>query len=410
MCSFTMKKLFVFILLLAVIVSISGVCATIFLKPFLKEKILDAAERSFGEGIELSGFDIGLLRGVIFLKGFKIIDSKLIGYYNTVTADEIILDIDLPFSLLQRDLVFQKIYLKDFVFNLKNKKRTTPLIKATSQALKGPEAEITPPKTRRASAALYIDRLVIENSKFIFADYSVTPSPTVTKIINIDGSIEDLSMPLLGGGALRGTAHLRGRFGSGDEGLFKVDGSFAKSRDGIDFDFGLNLDSVNLIRFSPYYSKTSFTILKEAKLDLRSEAGCLKNRINASQNARIYDIELYDIKPEGEDTLFGLPIKTVIEFFKDLKGDIRFSFNIAGTIDDPKFDPGPVVQQVLSNAMRDKIITVLQELPREVVKMSEKAINENLGIKEKLGAIDGDIEEKIRDLKKELKKIIEYKP
>ena len=403
-----LKKLFIFILLCALIVSICLACAAYFLKPFLKEKVLEAAKKGLGKEIELSEFDISLLRGIIFLKGFRIEDSKLIKYHNVTTADEIILDIDLLSTFLRKRLIFQKICLKNFAFNLKNRKRPPPLMETTLPTFEGPETKIASPDEKRIPGALYIKRLLIKNSQVFFTDYSVKPSPTVIKVMNINGKIEDLSVPLLEGGVLKGIAHLNGQLNSKNEGLFQLDGSFIKSEKGVNFDFELKLNNMNLTRLSPYYSNTSFAILKEAKLDLHSEASCQRNQINAFQNARIYGIELYDIAPGGEETLFGLPAKTVIEFFKDLKGDIKFSFNIVGTIDDPRFDPGPVIRQVLSSAMRDKIISKLQELPREVIEMSEKVLDENLGLREKLKILDEDkIKEKIKDIKKKLKKIID---
>lgn len=404
------KKIFIFILLFALIVSILGGCATYFLKPFLKEKILDAAESNLGKRIELSGFDISLARGIIFLKGFGIEDSKLIKYHNVATADEIILDIDLLSTLLRKNLVFQKIYLKDFAFSLKNRKRSDPAIEVASQMSEVSERKMVSPKSNPKSKwrrdVLYIKRLLIENSKFAFTDYSVAQPPTVIEVVNVNGRIEDFSASLLEGGVLKGIAHLKAELNSKNKGLLKLDGSFARSESGTDFDFKLSLDNVDLIRFSPYYSNTSFAILKEAKLDLDSKASCLRNRLNASQNARIYDIELCDITLNDENTLFGLPAKTVIEFFKDLKGDIEFSFNIVGTIDDPKFDAGPVVKQVLSNAIGDKIISRLRELPREVIKISEKALNENLRVGEKLKISDDEVADKIKDIEKQFKKII----
>ena len=74
---------------------------------------------------------------------------------------------------------------------------------------------------------------------------------------------------------------------------------------------------------------------------------------------------------------------------------MEFDFNLVGTIDDPKFDPGPIIQQVLSNALRDK--------------MSGQSIGEHLGIEEKLKDIDTEeIEGAIGGIQKELEKIIDY--
>ena len=406
-----LKKILVFVLLLAIIVSVCVGSATYFLKPFIKQKVLDVLERGLGRRVELSGFDVNLLRGVIFLKGINIEDAKLIKYHNALTVDEIVVDIDLASTVLRKSFVFQKIYIKNFVFSLKNKKRPAPSAEAALQMSEDSKKEAAPLIPRGILAEVYIKRLLLENSKFVFTDYPAAQSPTVIEITNINGRIDDISVPLRKeNGILKGTAHLKGQLNLGEESLLKLDGSFAKRGGEVDFDFELDLDNINLAGFSPYYSNTSFTILKEAKLDLYSEANCLRNNIKASQDVRIYDIVLYDIKPAEKDTLFSLPANTVIDFFKNLKGEINFNFDIVGTIDDPKFTPGPVIEQILANAMRDKIIAKLQGLPREVIQMGEKALKEHLEIKDKLDISDEDIDKEIKDIKKELKKIIDYKP
>jgi hypothetical protein len=378
------------------------------LKPFLKEKILDAAEKGLGAEIELVKLDINLHKGIISLTGFAVDNCKLIKYYNTASAAEIILDIDLPLSLLQKSPVFQSVYLNNFEFGLNNKKRLLPSSETLPSPLKNHESDVSSPQQNILFDTLYIKKLLIENSKFVFEDSSIKPRPAFVKILNINGSIEDILIPMEGSGAFKGNVYLRGKLSSANEGQVKLEGSFTKSEDAVDFDLEIDLKDVNLIRFSTYYSKTSLSILKEAKLDLSSKAICSKNNLNASQKARIYNIELYDLALTEEDKLFGLPAKTVIKFFEDLKNDIAFSFNIVGTIDDPKFDPGPIIKQVLFDAMRDKILAKLQELPRDVIKMGEKAFGEDLKVTETLKALDEDIEESIKSLKKELERIIEH--
>ncbi len=394
------KKLFIFISLLALIVTVSLAVATHFLKPILEEKFLGIAESSLGKRIELSAFDISLLKGIIFLKGFKVEDPEIIKYYSSVTADEIILDLDLPLIALQRNLIFQEIHAKNLIFHLRNKKRGLSSI-STSPSQETSSDSVAPAKTALNSDSLYIKKLSMENWKFIFEDYSVGPSPVVMELVDINGTFKDLLVPLNNKGLLKAEVHVNGQFDSTHNASVNIDGSFAKSGDLLDFNLLLRLDNLNLTKFSPYYSQTPFTTLKEAKIDLYSKASCRKNQLNARQNVRVYDIKLNDIEPMDKDKLFGLSAKTVIDFFKDLKGEVEFDFNLVGTINDPRFDLGPIVEKILTRALEDKIMATLRELPREVVKMSEKAIKESLEGK-------GDLEEKLRKAKKKLKEIISY--
>ena len=203
---------------------------------------------------------------------------------------------------------------------------------------------------------------------------------------------------------------MAGKIDSEEKGQVALGGTFNKVGESVDFDFKLGLKGLDLTYFSPYYSNTSFTILQEAKVDMDSSAACMQNKIDASQDVRIYDIKLSETTSASEDKLFGLPAATVINFFKDSKsGEVKFSFNIRGTLDDPKFDPGPLIRQVLSNALRKKIASKLEKLPNEVVKIGEDAISEALDVGKKLKILDNeDAEKVIGDIKEELKKIIDY--
>ena len=57
-----LKKLSIFILLFALIVSICLTLAAHFFKPILKEKFLEVAEAGLGRGVSISEFDIKLTK------------------------------------------------------------------------------------------------------------------------------------------------------------------------------------------------------------------------------------------------------------------------------------------------------------------------------------------------------------
>jgi hypothetical protein len=102
--------------------------------------------------------------------------------------------------------------------------------------------------------------------------------------------------------------------------------------------------------------------------------------------------------------LFGLPATTVTNFFNDYGGEVKFNFNIGGTLNDPKFEPGPIVKDVMSKALGDKIAARFRELPRDVVKISEKAINGDIDIGKESKIWLDEMGKKFEDMKKELKK------
>ncbi|MEA3306046.1 MAG: DUF748 domain-containing protein [Candidatus Omnitrophota bacterium] len=393
------RKIFI-VIISAVIVFIALRAGAHFLKPILEEHFLKAVKDSFGGDIELSEFDISLPRGIVKLGGFKAVNSKLIKYQNRLSADEIILDISLFGVIAQKKLNFEKIYLRNPVFSLKNRgkhvlpRAVIPSGRKTAGLKKYPPILLPIPKRR--FDVFRIEKLIIENFKFTFMDYSVSP-PAVVNVINVNGEIDDFLISLPEGDSFRGNIHMKGQFDSEKKGRFALDGIFNKAEKDVDFNLKLALRDLDLTRFSSYYSDTPFRILEEAEVDMDSAAICIENKLDASQDVCIHDIELSEITPSSEDTLFGLPSAVVVNFFKDSEsGKVEFGFNIKGTLNDPEFDPGPLIKQVLSNALRKKMVSRLKKLPKQMVEMGEDAVSEYLG------------GETIEGIKKKLKKIIDY--
>ena len=405
------KRIFI-IIILVLVTFIALRATTYFLRPLLEERFLKAVKGTLDGDIELSKFDISLPRGIVKLGGFKATDSKLIKYQNTIAIDEIVLDIDLLGTILQKKLIFQKIYLKNSFFGLKNIEKQTSrhTVMSPGREISGVKESPSNPSSQGRFDAFYIKKLIVKNFKFAFTDYTVSSPPAVINVVNVNGRLDDFSISLLEGSNFRGTVHITGKIDSEEKGQVRLGGTFNKVGEGVDFDFKLGLRDLDLTYFSPYYSNTSFTILQEAKVDMDSSAACMQNKIDASQDVRIYDIKLNEISSASEDKLFGLPAATVINFFKNSKSDeVKFSFNIRGTLDDPKFDPGPLIRQVLSNALRKKIASKLKKLPNEVVKIGKDIISEGLDVGKKLKVLDDeDAEKVIGDIKEELKKIIDY--
>ena len=405
------KRLFILIFILLVILSIALVTANIYLKPFLEEKFLDIAKTNLGAEVEMSGFDVDFLRGIVSLQSFKVKEPKIIGITSFFNSDKVILDIALLPMLFQKKLVFEEISFRNPTLYLKNELKDKEKSPAQSETVssRGDASRGAAFAGSRASSEIKFDsffvrKLRLKNSRFIFEDCLVRPSPVVLELVGIEGTLKEISVSLSRGGLIKGIVDLKGKFNSVQEGFFKVAGSLARDKEGIDFDLEVDLQNINLIRFRPYYSQTSFAILKDANVNLHSKALCKRNDLNAIQHARIYDIVLEDIRLSDEDRLFGLPAKTVIDFFMDLSGDIEFDFKLVGAIHDPKFDPGPLVKQIISKALQDKIIAKLRELPREVIKISEKAIRESLEGEKELE----EIERELKKAEKKLKKIIGY--
>lgn len=387
---------------------------------------MGSVKKSLGEDTAISALDINLFDASIVFDGIKIKDSKLLKYQNSIGADRIKFSFDMPSTLLKREVSLRSVYLKNLKFECSNnaseKTGTSQGIEESNSSVPAQgegaqaayergESKIGKSKKPLILSKIHVDKIIVDNAELSFADFSPQESPNIIEIKNINGEISRLLISSDYGGHCEGAVSLKGYFDSLDEGQIKLEGPFAVDKRGVDFDFIANLNNIDLVRFKPYYSKTSFTIIKEARLDILSRANCVKDNLKAYQDAHIYDIVFNDIKPDQDDLLFGLPASTVTEFFKDSKYDIDFDFNITGTISDPKFEPGEIIQQILSKALQDKIISKIQRWPNEMIEMGEKVINEHFIDGNKIRVPERSEADKILDdLGEGLKKMIKPKP
>ena len=342
------------------------------------------------------------------MRGFKIADSDLAKYSYSASVNEATLHIGLISTFLQKRLIFDEVRVKDAVLILEKKAlppALNPPLAETPEGSASLQAEKPKDNIGKSQfSELYIRKLKAENMEFIFKDHSSARLPTVVEVVNIDGEVDHFLVSFRTPVNFKGAIHFNGYFDSAQKGRLQVKGTIAKRGNEIDFDLKSEIQDADLTYFSQYYASTSFAILKEARVDIKSDAKCQKNELRTYHDAHIHDIKLNDITPTSQDTLFSLPAATVINFFNDYGGEVKFSFNIGGTLSDPKFEPSPVIKEVISRALGDRIAARFRELPRDVVKISEKAIKGDIDLgKESQAWIEG-LEKQFEAFKKELKK------
>lgn len=395
------------LLLLTAVIAVF-IALNYFLAPMIEKKVRQIAADNLGAHAEISQVNIKLSEAIVFVKGFKMTESNLAKYNYSISVNEATLHIGLISTFLQKRLIFDDVRVKDAVFVLEKKASLpapeTPLPETSGSGISSPAK--TPKDNIRKSqfSELYIRKLKVENLEFIFRDYSAARAPAVIEVVNIDGEVDNFLISFRTTENFRGAIHFDGYFNSAQKGRLKAGGTIAKRGNEIDFDLKSEIQDADLTYFSQYYASTSFAILKEARVDIKSDAKCQKNELQTYHDARIYGIKLNDITPASRDTLFSLPAATVVGFFNDYGGEVKFNFNIEGTLSDPKFEPGPVIKEVISKALGDRIAARLKELPRDVVKISEKAIKGDIDFgKESQVWVEG-LEKQFEALKKELKK------
>ncbi len=398
----------------AVLVSGGLIALNNLLAPAIEKRIRQVIDERFDKRIEVAEVSVKLPEAIVRIKGFELAACSLGKYHVSINTGEALLHLSLLSTFLQQRFIFDEVSLEKGVLLLEKIAQPDGVVPPPSDSANTfTPLEMTHPSARQSPKGdlsltgfteIYINRLRAKNLDLIFRDYTATKSPVTIELCDIEGSVDRLLVSLKNVGNFKGTVHLKGYFNSAVRGTLKVDGRVERRKEQIDFDIKSNIHDADLTYFSPYYANTSFTILKEARVDIDSNAKCHNNELKTSHDAHIYNIRLNDVTPKADDTLFTLPATTVINFFKDYGGEVRFSFNIVGMLNDPKFEPSPIIQDVLSKALGDRIAARLKELPRDVAKISERAAKGDLDIGKESQIWLKELETRFEDFKKELKK------
>jgi len=112
-------------------------------------------------------------------------------------------------------------------------------------------------------------------------------------------------------------------------------------------DLKLNLQDMDLTKFTPYSGKYIGRGIKKGQLNLNLYYDIKKKQLNA-KNQVFLDQFTLGRKIKSKDAS-NLPVGLAIALLKDRKGEIRLNIPVSGSLDDPKFKVGKVILQVLKN-------------------------------------------------------------
>lgn len=393
------RALILFFIAASLCVFITPTFLNNFLAPSVEKKIRQFAAENFDKRMQLAHVSIKLPSAVVRIKGIELTACRLGKSCVSAASGETVLHLSLINTLLKKKLIFDEVYLKDWVFILERIAPPPPKASASdSIPLEGEGG--APDSTKNLFSSIHARIIKAENLKFIFRDCVNTQPPAVIELAGISGAVNNFSASLERIGDFKGRVNFKGRFDSGGRGMLRAAATVFKEGGITDLTLKSEIKDADLTYFSRYYANTSFTIIKKARIDIVSDVKSGNNELRTSHEIHIYDITLNNAVPRPDDTLFTLPAVTVINFFKDYGGEVRFGFSINGAPNDLKFEPGPLIQKVLSKALGDRIAARLKELPRDVAKMSEMAIKGNLDIGKETQIWLKEIEKRFEDFRK----------
>jgi hypothetical protein len=119
-------------------------------------------------------------------------------------------------------------------------------------------------------------------------------------------------------------------------------------------DLALTFRNMELSTFNPYSGKFAGYNITEGKLTTEMHYKVVGRKLDAQHHITVEQLE-FGAKTASKDAV-SLPIKLAVALLKDRNGVINLDIPVSGTLDDPKFELGSVIRQVLVHIL-EKAVT-----------------------------------------------------
>ena len=245
-----------------------------------------------------------------------------------------------PLRLAVAEVVVDKIYSRvvvtpDGKLNLQQLKTATP---AEPQGT----APAAPPRPRDVR----IDRITFVDSRLNFTDHYIKPNYTAD-VKELQGSVTGLSSEP----ASRATVDLKGRWDSSSPVI--IAGTVNPLGGELFADIGARGEKIELTKLSAYSARYAGYGIKDGRITLDVKYH-IENGKMEGRNKILIDHLAFGEKVESPDAT-SLPVLFAVNLLTDANGRIDLELPISGSLEDPKFEFGALVGQVLSTLFKKAV-------------------------------------------------------
>lgn len=325
------KRFFIVIGILIILAFIAQLLAA----PYVKGLIIKVAKESLGVDVTIGNCALSVLKRSIILDDVAVLNPE--------NKDD---------HLLKAKELNVDLYLLPFLLNryiLNTVTITDPeviLYLDEAGKLKLPHLKKKEAGAKKQCEPLF-RKLVIGNGNFKFIDQHVSKPATIIQFSAIDckvvNSISLSDRTIIT--SVNGKGNIEGR------GKFSVDGKGKFLEKPMSFDGGIKIENIQIPKFSPYYGDSLSVKVNKGNLFVDTKALCDKGKLDVKSEVRIEDVELEPIGDPSQTVLLELKTIDVINFLKDEKNTVEFSFEISGDLSKPDFKWGAEMARALRNSM-----------------------------------------------------------
>lgn len=193
------------------------------------------------------------------------------------------------------------------------------------------DQEVFKERVRRAKerVSIKIDRFYIQKGSIDFEDRKMGENPAKVELRELDLEIKGIQYPIVpASSSIALKARLKGRT---EEQNIEIKGWVDPET--MDMETSFKAREIEVKVFEPYYRKRVSAQIESGYMNMETIIAIKKKMIDAPGQ-----LELIDLRLQGEGTVFWIPSKTLITLLKKRGDRLKLQFHIKGNLDDPKFN------------------------------------------------------------------------
>ena len=234
-------------------------------------------------------------------------------------------------------------------------------VKAAAKASSGKAGGINPIGDKKISDLLELtDTIEIKNGKFTFVDKAVAAQPFYMTFEDINGDIRlrlnnDYTAVLSAGTTGRGV--INGDQSQSVKWIVHMD----PTTPNLTMSNRIEPSNVDIMPFRPYYDKYSPVDIQAGRFSGTLVFDFDNGNIGSTNILKLKGLKFTE-RPGGFASGFwDVSIQDIVKYLETSPGEIVFDFKIKGSMESPRFYPGPNVTQAIQNMAVDKISELIQK-------------------------------------------------
>lgn len=158
------------------------------------------------------------------------------------------------------------------------------------------------------------------------------------------------------------------------KGIVTFSGNANLTEKQISFLGNVEMNDISLVYFNNFYPEDSQIQVIKGDFSLISQVQCLHDQLQARPDVTVRNLQLKLAQDYASGDIFELPVVLVVDFFDIYKEELKFTFEVSGTLTDPEFHLEKVVAEKVSEVIGESIVRTIVTSPTIIDKLGERLL------------------------------------